>query len=542
MSGVTKNHFERAVVDVSSHGDNDTLPFDTDNRFLASNQAELSTLAYNCFKQINSGGKKSSIASIDSLPVFSERLLTPTGPAGFRVTTKIHPFWNIYLNGLGTFIAETLEPLRASTAHSYRYSTEGKALFDRTRSWRAYREATLADNALTQKGAIVVQTDISSFYEHIYHHRIENCLERLLPIESTVPAQVDRLLNKLSSGRSFGLPVGGQCARVLAEVLMSEVDRALTDEGIVWHRYVDDFTLITSNQAEAYKALSILSHTLADYGLSLNRTKTTILSATHYKNYALAQLGSTTDETSKLREINLHYDPYSDNAVSDYEDLRETVEQLEVQTLLDLELQKGQPDSFLVSQIGRTLKLHNPQTALQLCRTLLTPKNLHSFRASWATIMRGIASVRANKDNTEIFSDLDSLIDQVSIHSLHLLLPEGSCLHYLKTIRFDRTQMRATYVLKVYSSTSSETVKQACIECWKQWGDSTSFTRLRNKWGSMQMEEQRFFWLASTVFGDEGTHFRNQVRKSLPNIWKLGFEKKSGDITFGSLYTKWSEQ
>ena len=51
---------------------------------------------------------------------------------------------------------------------------------------------------------------------------------------------------------------------------MSSIDSRLGDEGIVWHRYVDDFTLNADSQEAAYRALAILSHALADYGLSLN--------------------------------------------------------------------------------------------------------------------------------------------------------------------------------------------------------------------------------------------------------------------------------
>lgn len=435
MSEVTLGHFKRAAADIGAHGDNDTLPFDVDNRFIAENQDALAEVAFNYFRELEAVGAKHAASAINSLQIFSERLLTPTGPAGFRITTKLHPFWNIYFNGLGVAIAEAHESERSERAHSYRFVPQGKGLFDRTASWRAYREATIADNDLQKHGVVVVQTDISSFYEHIYHHRIENCVADLFPKGSTVPTQIDRFLSKFASGRSFGLPVGGQCARILAELLMSSVDRMLSDAGVIWHRYVDDFTLITSSQADAYRALSALSHALADYGLSLNRTKTIVLTAKHYIDYARTQLGTPEDEASKLREIDLHFDPYSDTADSDYEELRDTVEQLEVQALLNLELQKGQPDAFLVAQIGRTLRLHTPRVALQLCATLLDSKNLHSFRASWSTIMRGIASVRADKTYSEIFDPLDQLLDAVPEHSPHLLLPEANCLHFLKTIR-----------------------------------------------------------------------------------------------------------
>lgn len=540
MPKVKLNHFKRAAADIGAHGDNDTLPFDVDNRFIKENQDALAEIAFDYFRELEAGEAKKAASEIDSLQVFSERLLTSTGPTGFRITTKIHPFWNIYFNGLGVAIAEAHAPKRSKRAHSYRFVKKGDGLFDRTSSWRAYREATISDSALKKGGAVVVQTDISSFYEHVYHHRIENCVADLFPQGSTIPTQIDRFLNKYASGRSFGLPVGGQCARILAELLMSSVDQMLSDAQVIWHRYVDDFTLITSSQADAYRALSVLSHALADYGLSLNRTKTIILSAKHYIDYARTQLGSPEDEASKLKEIDLHFDPYSDTADSDYEELRETVEKLEVQALLKLELQKGQPDPFLVAQIGRTLKLHSPRVALQLCATLLDSKNLHAFRASWSTIMRGITSVRADEANSEIFDTLDQLLDVIPEHSPHLLLPETNCLHFLRAIRFRRTESRARYVLNtVYSSTTLETVKRACVECWRHWKDRPSFIRMRNKWNSLGAEEQRMLWLAAAEFGDDGKHFRSQVRKSLANTWRLGIER-TGKPTFESIYTRWA--
>jgi hypothetical protein len=153
--------------------------------------------------------------------------------------------------------------------------------------------------------------------------------------------------------------------------------------------------------------------------------------------------------------------------------------------------------------------------------------------------MRGVASVRTNDDFLDIFEGLDQLLDDIPDHSPHLLQAEASCLHYLRTVRFQRTARRAKYVLKIYESTTSETVKRACIDCWRLWKDRTSFIRERNKWGSLKAEEQRMLWLAAAKFGDDGEKFRLQVRHSLPNAWGLGIERKN-EPTFASIYTKWA--
>lgn len=539
MHAVTLAHFQRAVADIGANGDNDTLPFDIENRFVG-RSPDLANLAFEYFQDLDRLDRKAVISAIDSTLVFSERLLSPAGTAGFRVVTKISPFWNVYFNGLAIAVADALESLRSERAHSYRFLKQGQKLFDKSFSWRTFKEATLVDCELLPDG-FVVQTDISSFYEHVYHHRLENYVRDLFPSPSTVADQLDRLLNKFATGRSFGLPVGGQASRIIAEVLMNAVDQVLTEEQLIWRRYVDDFFLIANTQAEAYRHLSILSHALADYGLSLNRTKTIFLSAKHYRDYVKVQLSlDSSNETEKrLREIDLHFDPYSDTADADYDELKQAVETIQVQTLLELESRKGQPDTFLVTQIGRTLEYHPPEVALQLCQTLLGRNNLHAFRASWSKIMRGVSSVRANDDLASIYDRLDALLDEVPTHSAHLLQPETNLLHYLRTLRFSKTTTRSSFLRQVYSTTSAVTVKRACIDCWRHWKDRPAFIKLRAKWDSMSPEEQRILWLAAGELGDDGAKFRGQVAASLQVLWRLGIENGTRR-TFESIYRHWA--
>jgi hypothetical protein len=352
--------------------------------------------------------------------------------------------------------------------------------------------------------------------------------------------QIDRILSKLAAGRSFGLPVGGQCARILAEVMMTPIDRSLTDAGLIWHRYVDDYTLICRSQQEAYKALSELSHALADYGLSLNRSKTTLLSAKHYKDFVSAQLGDGEDSSLALRELDLHFDPYSDNASSEYEKLKQSFDKIDISFLLDLEREKSQPDAFVLAQIGRALKFQEPGVAVQLCATLLDPNNLDSFRASWSKIMRGVYAVRSNNEYASIFLAIDALLDRIPGAASHLLVPEANMLHFLRAIRFTRTDLRGAFVRQTYDRTTSSSVRRACIDCWKHWADRSNFTRLRNQWQNLSGGEQRMLWLAAGAFGDEGLKTRDQLRGSLAQAWQLGIETGSAG-SFAACYEDWAK-
>lgn len=214
MSILRQDHFERAIDDVAAHGDNDMLPFDVDTRFIRDCKSTLVTALLYFGNQLERKTHNDVSSILGATPIFSEKLLAPAGYSGFRISTKIHPFWNLYFNGLGVAVAELHEPTRSKNAHSYRFAPTGDSLFDDGASWRAFRLATLEACTRDNPKGVVVQTDIASFYDHVYHHRLKNFISDLVPESSSIPTQVEEILPKMAGGRSFGLPIGGQGSRI----------------------------------------------------------------------------------------------------------------------------------------------------------------------------------------------------------------------------------------------------------------------------------------------------------------------------------------
>jgi hypothetical protein len=177
----TLEHFRRAVADIGANGDNDVLPFDVDTRFISACSEELASLAADFDAHLARKAPNDADAALGAITVFSERLLAPAGPSGFRITTKIHPFWNIYLNGVAAGIAERHEASRSSRAHSYRYATDGPSLFQKESSWRGFKEATVADLASRDSDQIVVLTDVSSFLRACFASPARKSLNRHSP-------------------------------------------------------------------------------------------------------------------------------------------------------------------------------------------------------------------------------------------------------------------------------------------------------------------------------------------------------------------------
>ncbi|PCI85795.1 MAG: hypothetical protein COB24_12060 [Hyphomicrobiales bacterium] len=57
MALIKLRHFKKAIEDISYRGDNDTMPFDFDNKFISDNKDNLASLAYEYFVKLEGLGK-----------------------------------------------------------------------------------------------------------------------------------------------------------------------------------------------------------------------------------------------------------------------------------------------------------------------------------------------------------------------------------------------------------------------------------------------------------------------------------------------------
>jgi len=156
---------------------------------------------------------------LNSYPPQTIPTLAQVGYTGFRRATLIDPFWNAYYLAIVISIADQIEAIRIpesnGTVFSYRFAwqdSEAKLFKDST--WIDFRKRCLD---LSSSSPIVVQTDISDFYQRIYHHRIENALKRL-PDSEDIPLRIMALIGAFSNNVSYGLPIGGPASRILAEL------------------------------------------------------------------------------------------------------------------------------------------------------------------------------------------------------------------------------------------------------------------------------------------------------------------------------------
>lgn len=208
--------------------------------------------------------------------------LVPKTKYGFRVAHQPFPVDTVLFTALVISIFDKVEagraPVEERRAFSYRKAPGLDAtLFIPDRSynkWIGYLQTFLFDN---DKYSYVIRTDISDFYQQIYRHRLENILDSMTG-ETAVVRRIEQFIADWRAQQSFGLPIGTNAARLLAEAALSDTDQALASEGYEFTRYVDDFVVFVRKDQDPYAALAFLArHLSSNEGLALNNQKTRVM-------------------------------------------------------------------------------------------------------------------------------------------------------------------------------------------------------------------------------------------------------------------------
>lgn len=229
----------------------------------------------------------------------------------FRKCCYSEPIDEIIYLSLVLIIAPQIEKKRLNKKEnivfSYRLRTnlieEQKPcyLFDNKYSFTPFR-SSVSKKANKFDSKVIVSCDISNFYDRLNLHRLENTLLSIPKIDKNTVALINELLLFWSNRDSYGLPVGSNASRILAEASLLSVDKYLLDKGIKFIRFVDDYRLFAKDGKEAHSWLSILVDRLNQEGLFLNTSKTKISSFQEIKK---EQSESSPKEESEMDKTEL---------------------------------------------------------------------------------------------------------------------------------------------------------------------------------------------------------------------------------------------
>lgn len=184
-------------------------------------------------------------------------------------------YYQYLVDEIAEEIEEKLVPVEEKVVHSYRYNNRTSTdMFLKGRaSYTTFEERT---NEISKQFEYTIVTDVSSYFERIYHHELENTLRGLGATTSLVESLCD-LLRKWRKGNSYSIPQGIWPSDYLGNIYLDPVDKFMMRKGYVYCRFVDDIRIGVNSYLEAQSVLLLLEEKLASLGLTLNDAKTKII-------------------------------------------------------------------------------------------------------------------------------------------------------------------------------------------------------------------------------------------------------------------------
>ena len=521
-----------AIQNIATFGDTDIFPFSFEQHIFH----DRPDLLQKALEKLHADFD----AELAKNPPDNINTLAPVGYTGFRWATQIDPLWNAYYHALviemGPAIEQARIPVSEKCVFSYRFikpEDDGR-IFDENVNWRAFMETSYgvaeeaakkaAERKASRKAAkeevtedaskspYVILCDISDFYSRIYHHRVENAL-KWLNAKPDVVKRIVEVLQVFSGTVSYGLPVGGPASRLLAEISLNSVDKLLRGEGIRFCRFVDDYRIFCDSKEEAYQRLIFLSEKLFNEGLSLQKTKTRILTAKEFMDeskllmkFNQAEEENVTEE-EKLLRIAIHFDPYSDTRVDDYEKLKEQVAQVDIAGILGRELEKTRIDPTITKQAISALRVIEPEQRKSILSSLLKPDNLHTLAPVFSrlmTVLRGLYLEFDTATQDLVDGALIGLVEKGS----HIIKIDLNLAYLVQVLRRRCSQQTETLFVKLFRANTNPLVRREIVLAWIAWRHNHSLTDLKKHFKALSKWERRTFIVGSYILTDEGKFWR----------------------------------
>lgn len=515
-----RKHFDLAVKNIARYGDTDVFPYPIEKHIFFDCHKQVVDLLEEAHKEFMPKSGATDGSYLDMFPPVNAHALAPVGAMGFRWATQLDPFWNAYLLGLAIALAESIEatrvPIDGSSVFSYRFSpdTDDGRLFDPQIGWRQFMEESVRKAA----GAKYVLTcDISDFYSRVYHHRLENALQRAAP-GSDIPKRIDRMLSSIAGGTSYGLPVGGPAARMLAEAVLNATDQLLRMEGVRFCRFVDDYHIFADSERDAFNHLIFLSEKLLiNEGLSLQKSKTRILTSHEFSSMAQLTLGQIDNDgdqpahqAAAFMKLHIRFDPYADDPEAEYDKIRADLEGFDVVGMLKGELEKSRVHGPLTMRLLTAAKALDDDAVANVARvvvdnvTTLAPVFPHSM-----VFLKSVLPRLSDEGADYIVERLCDLLSgtqpvtQVSLNRMYAI----------RTIAYSRNvQTEETLARLFRDGAEAPLLRKDVILVMARWGNTYWLSDLLKRFHSLNAWERRASIVASYVLGDEGKHWRAQLK------------------------------
>lgn len=497
-----------AVDNIAKYGDTDIFPYPIEKLIFFDKRDEIIGLLQELDKNF--------VNEIVNNPPVNISALAPIGYTGFRWATQIDPFWNAYFLSAVIEMGEAIEKVRIKkeegVVYSYRFcvNQEKRMLFDTDYNWLRFQRDSLDFLKNNSDYEYVVVCDIADFYNRIYHHPLENALDRL-DAGNDLPKKIKNIIQKFSNTKSYGLPIGGEAARLLAELTLNNSDKLLFSHGFKFKRFVDDIHIFCRTMQEAHSALNYLAGKLMkNEGLTLQKHKTQIQTRIEFEKLVSSRINAESDdfkekERAKFMSLPINYDPYSDNADEDYQKIKEQLDEFDIVGLLNDELKKVRIHQQFGKRLIKTFDILDSNIISRAFDSIINRFDI--LYPIFPEIMKS-AYKHNDKLEAETRENLHKVLRQLILDDSYIIQSEINMTYLLRVLGSVSSAENEDVINKVYGKFSeSLLIKSIVIQIMIRWKAYYWLADKKDAFSTMNKWERRMFIIAAHFLGDEGDHW-----------------------------------
>jgi hypothetical protein len=509
--------YKMAVTNIAKKGDTDIFPFPVEKYLFFDKPDEIVDILMDMDRNYDKSYK--------SVPISTIKTCIPVGYTGFRWATMIDPVWNAFFLGEVLKISGQIEkkriPVEEKSVFSYRmkYDEESGTLFDHEVNWKAFYESA---REKAKNHDYVITFDISDFYNRIYHENLKEVLHTDADADGNSVNRIMDIVSRISTGNEpYGLPVGGNAARILAEALLIRTDNFMRNNGIVFCRFVDDFILFAKSQEKAYTILNTCAeYFLRTFGLSLQKNKTAIMTKAEFISHVrsvFSEIESDKDPAKKtILNLRLHVDPYSQTADEDLRALREKIDGLQLIRLLKSECRKTKINQMFGKQLISAVQFLEKEDQSKAFEILSI--NFEKLYPVFPVIMRKAYDnlLNCGKDTIELFiGKICTLVDDNS----YIIQSENNASYAIRVLSRFKSEMSEQAIIKLYERTadgngnSSDLVKMNAVYAMANLRSSEWLMEKLKAFPQRSLWVRRSVIASAPFLGAEGKNLREQYRK-----------------------------
>jgi len=508
------DYYSLAIRNISTHGDTDIFPFPIENALFFDMPDKVKEILVDIEKRFDYW--------LSNYPVDSIKTCIPVGYTGYRWATVIDPIWNAYLLFETLKVSQNIEdsriPIDKNSVFSYRikHSLDEGKIFDKEINWRLFYNTAIER---AEDFSYVVRFDISDFYNRIYHHRLENALQRTNAEKEGIK-RIMTILQDISNNVSYGLPIGGNASRILAEVLLNSIDQVMLNKKISYCRFVDDFILFAESREDAYRKLTWCAEfLLKNEGLALQKNKTLIQSKSEFIAHAKATIegeeGDTNKEKTSFLKLHIHYDPYSATAEEDYIELKKKLSQFDIVSLIKSEVKKSKIHQAFGKQLMNAVS-YLEEPSLSLAFNVIS-SNLEILYPIFPSVMQLAYRKLMQCDEQTISLFLNTLCGLIESDS-YLLQTDNNASYVARVLSLVNSETTFQAIEKLNSKMNSPLVKSNCIYSMANLNNYYWLSDLKSNFSTLSKWERRAYIAASFFLGDEGKHWRRNTNEQFNTI------------------------